>query len=375
MGGAGEWLRGSLSRLSWVAAVRAGGVLVLCAVAVGRRPAWPPDTLWLVALLAAGFGSRVFLRHLAPFLALFVLYFVLGGLADDLNPAVNYLPMVHFDLWLGGGELPTKWLQHHLWGGSLRWYDFCFYLLYTAHFVVPVAAAVLIWKRRPRLYWTYVGAIMGLSFAAFATYVLFPAAPPWLASDHRLIPPVHRVSHDIWQAVGIADPDVLYSRLSPNLVAAVPSLHASYPLLILIFLIRAFGARRVWWAAAYPAALWIGIVYMGEHYVFDIVAGVAYTLAACVLAFRAADLVSRRRDAVPPAGGHGRPAREAGPYEPPVRDGPAGEGASFAGRAPPAAGVPGGGKRWSRWLDSRTWQAASDRTTSRWCGRDHLSTR
>ncbi|GAA2721896.1 phosphatase PAP2 family protein [Actinocorallia aurantiaca] len=351
-------LRGLLSRLSWVAAVRAGGVIVLCAVAAGRRPWWPPDALWLVALLAAGFGSRVFLRHLAPFLALFVLYFVLSGLADDLNPVVNYLPMVRFDLWLaGGGELPTRWLQSHLWDGSLRWYDFGLYLLYTAHFVVPLVVAVLIWKRRPRLYWTYVGAIMGLSFAAFVTYVLFPAAPPWLASDHRLIPPIHRISHDIWQAVGIADPDLLYSRLSPNLVAAVPSLHASYPLLILVFLVRAFGARRVWWVAAYPAALWIGIVYMGEHYVFDIVAGVAYTLAACVLAFWTADLVSRRRDAVPPAGGPGRAvegpgraAREAGPYEPPIRDGPAGEGASFAERAlpllpPRASRVAGGAGR------------------------------
>ncbi|MEO3783216.1 phosphatase PAP2 family protein [Actinocorallia sp. B10E7] len=340
---AGAWLRGSLGRLSWIVAVRAGAVLVLAVMAVVRRPAWPPDTLWLVALLAAGFGSRVFLRHLAPFLALFVLYFVLSGLADDLNPTVNYTPMASFDLWLtGGGELPTRWLQRHLWNGRLSWYDFCFYLLYTAHFVMPLVTAVLVWKRRPRLYWTYVGAIMILSFAAFATYVLFPAAPPWLASDHRHIPPIHRVSHDIWQAVGIAEPDALYSRLSPNLVAAVPSLHASYPLLIMIFLARVFGGRKVWWVAAYPVCLWIGIVYMGEHYVFDIFAGVAYTLIACALAFRTAALVSLRREHL---------------------------------SRPPPAGRPGGRRPRFRSLDSRTWQAASDKKTSHWCGSGRRSTR
>jgi membrane-associated phospholipid phosphatase len=288
-GGARPQLRASLAKVRRGTVVRVGLVLVLCAIAASRRPIWPPDTLWLVAILVAGFGSRAFLRHLAPFLFLFLLYFVLGGLADDINPTVHYLPMAHFDFWLtGGGELPTHLLQRHMWDGSPRWYDFGFYLLYTAHFVVPLMVAVLIWKRRPRFYWPYVGSILGLSFAAFITYVLFPAAPPWLASIEGHIPPIHRVSSDIWTAVGIADPDTLYSRLSPNLVAAVPSLHAAYPLLIFLFLARLFGLRRVWWLAFYPVSLWIGIVYMGEHYVFDIVAGVIYTLIACALGFRAA---------------------------------------------------------------------------------------
>ncbi len=298
---AGMWLRSSPGGRPWFTAVRVGVVLVLAAYAVWRHPMWPPDTLWLLAVLVAGFGSRVFLRHLAPFLVLFILYFALSGLADDLNDTVHYMPMAHFDMWLGGGELPTRWLQGHMWDGQVRWYDFYFYLLYTAHFITPLVVAVLIWKRRPEMYWTYVGAIMGLSFAAFVTYVVFPAAPPWLSSDYHLIPQIHRVSHDIWEAVGITDPDTLYSRLSPNLVAAVPSLHSAYPLLILIFLSRLFGWRRVWWVAIYPVSLWIGIVYMGEHYVFDILAGLLYTLIACLVSFRVTALV-RRREAPPVTG-------------------------------------------------------------------------
>lgn len=291
------WLRSSLGGLSRGTAVRIVAVLVLCAVAVVRHPTWPPDTLWLVALLVAGFGSRMFLRYLAPFLVLFLLYFVLSGLADDINPTVHYMPMANFDMWLAGGdELPTRWLQQHMWDGELRWYDFYFYLLYTAHFVMPLVVALVVWKRRPQLYWVFVGAVMGLSFAAFVTYVAFPAAPPWMSSDYGYIPRIHRVSHDIWQAVGIADPDTLYSRLSPNLVAAVPSLHASYPLVILIFLAAVFGWRRVWWVAFYPVSLWIGIVYMGEHYVFDILAGVVYTVVASALAFRIAALLRGRRE-------------------------------------------------------------------------------
>jgi membrane-associated phospholipid phosphatase len=95
--------------------------------------------------------------------------------------------------------------------------------------------------------------------------------------------------------VGINQPDSLYGKLSPNLVAAVPSLHSSFPLLTLIFLARSFGWRRVWWAAIYPISMWIGVVYLGEHYVFDVLAGVLYTLVTCLVATKAVAYWTRRR--------------------------------------------------------------------------------
>ncbi|MDX6742851.1 phosphatase PAP2 family protein [Actinocorallia sp. A-T 12471] len=260
-------------------------ILAVLALAVSHYTVWPPDTMLMLTLLVcAGLGQfRAFTRHLVPFIVLFALYSVASSVADDINPNVHYLPMAHFDEWLGGGRLPTSHLQDLLWNGHVRWYDYYFYVLYTAHFVAPVVLALFLWKRRGQLYWSYLASLGLLSLSAFLTYVLFPAAPPWMSSSYGYIEPIHRVSYDIWTAVGIDSPDTLYSKLSPNLVAAVPSLHSAFPLLIFLFLVRSFGLRRVWWAALYPVSMWVGVVYLGEHYVFDVLCAIAYTAAAATI--------------------------------------------------------------------------------------------
>jgi len=72
----------------------------------------------------------------------------------------------------------------------------------------------------------------------------------------------------------------LYEKFAPNQVAAVPSLHSAYPTLVALFIRQLYGAR--WGAVAflYPISVWIGVVYMGEHYVFDVIFGAAYAVAA-----------------------------------------------------------------------------------------------
>jgi len=251
-----------------------------------KHSIWTPDTLFigLLAIFVVLGQARVFIIRFAPFVLLLLAYDSFRGIADDLNTYVNFWPMISFDMNLFGGHLPTAVLQSWWWHGSLSWYDFYFYFLYAIHFVMPVALAVLIWKLKPKMYWEFVIAIVGLSFMAFITYIIFPAAPPWMASDLHYIEPIHRISSDIWHAMGFEDFSKLYSEISPNPVAAVPSLHSAYPLLFVLYFWRLFGVRKTWWLLAYPISMWIGVVYLGEHYVFDFVAGALYTVAAYYLA-------------------------------------------------------------------------------------------
>jgi membrane-associated phospholipid phosphatase len=80
-------------------------------------------------------------------------------------------------------------------------------------------------------------------------------------------------------------------------VAAIPSLHAAYPLLLLLFAWRFFGLRALV-LAPYVAGVWLAVVYMGEHYVFDVLVGAAYSVAAFVLTEVALPRL-RRRSSVP----------------------------------------------------------------------------
>jgi hypothetical protein len=53
-----------------------------------------------------------------------------------------------------------------------------------------------------------------------------------------------------------------------------------------LFVARAFGWRRTWWLWFYPVSLWVGIVYLGEHYVFDALLGIGYAFAAYGVSLR-----------------------------------------------------------------------------------------
>jgi membrane-associated phospholipid phosphatase len=57
-----------------------------------------------------------------------------------------------------------------------------------------------------------------------------------------------------------------------NDVAAMPSLHAAMATGIWF---AARGTRLVWVGAVYAIAMWIALVYLGEHYVVDVLAGAA----------------------------------------------------------------------------------------------------
>ena len=113
---------------------------------------------------------------------------------------------------------------------------------------------------------------------------------------------------DMWGAVGIEPAHALFENRGEfyNQEAAIPSLHAAYPLLLLLFF---WGAG--WWArvglGAYVLAMAFALVYTGEHYVADVVIGWLY--AGGVVAGVA---WARRRPAA-------RPPQSAPPRRAPVR--------------------------------------------------------
>jgi membrane-associated phospholipid phosphatase len=71
----------------------------------------------------------------------------------------------------------------------------------------------------------------------------------------------------------------LYGSISGNPVAAFPSLHSAYPLLAYLF------ARDRWPRAslvllAWSFAIWFAVVYLGHHYVVDVLGGIGWAIGA-----------------------------------------------------------------------------------------------
>ena len=71
-------------------------------------------------------------------------------------------------------------------------------------------------------------AALGCAFAAAIGFLVFPAAPPWLAACHGLIGPLERIrEHGNQCPAAVKDPALLTRLFDDNPVAAVP--HCTAP--------------------------------------------------------------------------------------------------------------------------------------------------
>ena len=231
-----------------------------------------------------------------PFYLLLTLYDVLRGTAGKwLMPHV--IPQIRIDEWLFGGTAPTVTLQHALYTpGVAHPWDYVAFLVYMTHFVVPFVIAAILWKFAHARFRRYTVLLVGLTFAALVTYVLYPAVPPWLASQNASIPPTAKIIDEMWTHIRLANGASVFSATGhfADPVAAMPSLHAAYPMLLMLFFWKSAGRFR-WLLALYPLAMAFTLVYTGEHFVIDIIFGWLYAITIFVLGNRLFDRYEARR--------------------------------------------------------------------------------
>lgn len=251
-----------------------------------RNVSITPDRLFIFLLFAAIIIGRLksFLRDWVPFLALLLAYEMLRGFADN-HFTVHVGSLVTAEKALFAGYLPTQVLQDLFYkAGSVGWQDIAATIIYFLHFPLPLAAAFFLWVKNKQQYYRFVVALITLSFAGFITFLLFPAAPPWYAANEGLIS-ITKITNVAIDHLGWTwNLSYYYSHLNPNPVAAIPSLHAAYPTLVLLAL-RRFNKKFFWFFLPYPPMVWISTVYLGEHYFIDALAGVVYAVVAYYLVY------------------------------------------------------------------------------------------
>lgn len=269
---------------------------IFCLAAFIHEPSFPtPDKLFIFLFfifLAYGQAWQMF-RRIFPFIVVILIYESFRSVADKLNSHVNYNLAPHIDRFIFG-NLPTATLQKWMWRGHVRWYDIVLYIPYMMFFIIPLGMAILVWKTRVKHYWEIVTAYSILFFSSFLTFLLMPTAPPWLASQNHYIQPITRVSSYVWFSLGIHNFPSVYNHIAPNPVAAFPSLHAGVSTLFSLIMFKLYGRRWGVLSLLYPILIYIGVVYEGEHYAADVIAGIIYA----VTAFLAAPYVVRFVDSL-----------------------------------------------------------------------------
>lgn len=243
---------------------------------------------WLWAATIAWNSHRPWRSHLgfardwSPAVLGLILYNLSRGLADN-GATPHVLELVVADLtmfgWATDGRVPTVWLQEQLYDPDrIHWWDVLASWVYFSHFVVALAIAVVLWLRNRARWVAFMRRFLFLCFAGLTTYFLYPAAPPWWASQNGLIEDVARISTRGWHAVGMhgAGNMLNVGQIASNPVAAMPSLHTAWALFVVVFFLPSL--RRRWWPLllAYPVAMTFTLVYSGEHYVIDVLVGWMY---------------------------------------------------------------------------------------------------
>jgi hypothetical protein len=247
----------------------------------------------LVGCVVLGRAKR-FIHDWLPFIGLLVSYDFLRGFADDLSGRAQYAQSIQLDHAIFG-LVPTVALQNLLFTGPLHWWDYAATFLYFLHFVLPLGFAMVLWLRNRRQFTDFVASLTLLSYAGWLTYIVFPSAPPWMAAQAGYLDGVTRIlDRTIDFLPNHLDLPTVYRALDPNPVAAIPSLHAAYPFLVLLFALRFFRWRGLI-VLPYVAAAWFAVVYLGEHYAIDVLLGAVYATAAFVVGPRAVRALARMR--------------------------------------------------------------------------------
>lgn len=259
--------------------------------------------LWLAAamLIASIANPLGWVKSMAldwfPLYLVLILYNCAWALASHLGLQPHVDPQLWIDKALFGPDGGVDMLQDALWQGHVRNLDYVVWGVYLSHFFVTICVLAILWMKSHESFLQYRRRVIGTWFSALVVFALYPTVPPWMAAEQGHIPALSRVLERLVQG---ASPKAVQSVAESssggidlyNPVAAVPSMHSALPALLALFLWNRLPLLRPL-LVAYPVVMGLALIYTGEHFVFDIVAG----WACAALIHGACGRRERRRDA------------------------------------------------------------------------------
>lgn len=251
------------------------------------------DQVYLVLLVAVFyFSSRITRKFITGF-SIFILFWIIF---DFMKAFPNYhFNTVHIESLyraekkLFGISVESKiltpneyWLTHHN-----TWLDLMAGVFYLCWVPVPLAFAVYLFFQNRVAFLHFSLTFFLVNLIGFAIYYIYPAAPPWYVQQHGF----DFLPFTKGNTAGLERFDVyfntsvfhsLYSK-SSNVFAAMPSLHSSYPVIVLYYAVKnKIGTVNILLAFV-MIGIWFSAVYTSHHYVLDVIAGITCALTAICL--------------------------------------------------------------------------------------------
>ncbi len=170
------------------------------------------------------------------------------------------------------------WLQN-----GRTWLDILSGIFYLCWIPVPLALAAYLFFKDKELFLHFSLTFVLVNMIGFIIYYAYPAAPPW----YYQLRGADFIPGTLGNTAGLHKFDEYFnSRIfhslyekSSNVFAAMPSLHSSYPLIVLYYGIK----KKLGWMngifVAVMLGIWFAAVYTSHHYILDVLAGIACAIA------------------------------------------------------------------------------------------------
>ncbi len=165
--------------------------------------------------------------------------------------------------------------------GSFRRYEKVLVWSHWIWFMVPHGVVAYTILRRRERFPAAALRIYGVFDLGAIVYWAVPTAPPWYAAEHGRIeaggaPAIRRMMIEYGEQFWRDRWSVLYDLFGGNPLAAMPSIHFATTVMA-AYVLAEIGPVHAVVGWSYAAALGTALVYLGEHYVVDLLAGLALT--------------------------------------------------------------------------------------------------
>jgi hypothetical protein len=201
---------------------------------------------------------------------------------EALERRVKVAYPVRADRAIGFGTTPTLRLQRaHGTPGSFSWWEKALAWSHWLWFAFPHGTVAYLLLRHPQRFARGAAQIYATFDVGLIGYWAVPTAPPWYAAkqglmDDGVTPELRRMMVEYGEQFWGSGWGPLYGFLGGNPLAAMPSLHFATSVMAAHQLAETGPvAGAVGWL--YTATLGVALVYLGEHYVVDLAAGLALT--------------------------------------------------------------------------------------------------
>ncbi|MEY2401082.1 MAG: hypothetical protein QOJ08_1193 [Ilumatobacteraceae bacterium] len=280
---------GAVVPIDYLAWVRRTALTIFCVYAV----VWTRDNgiLWdrlgiaraVAVFLVCAFIGRparqwgTLAIDLLLYCAMWYAYETTRGAADGKLFGIKFPLQVqaprNIDRVLFLGNDPNTVLQEHFWKSTVHWWDKVASLTYFTHFIfVPIVMGAL-WATSHRQWARFMKRFATVLGVACLMFIVMPTAPPWMAAkNYHLLPPLTRSAGRGFTAMGLRAAAVSWKNALDwgNAVAAMPSLHASFALIVPAFFLPWIKPRWLKVVVfALPVLMLTSLVYLAEHWVID----------------------------------------------------------------------------------------------------------